>query len=104
MSERIPKDIPFFKDFKSNKPIEIQTASGIVQLFPHDAFHGTGDETFCVTIHGICISKVEPISQCFVYYKGTECGGHFSMVNGLKGVWEVIFETIIPIPEYWGEF
>lgn len=97
----MPKDIPLFKEFKSNKPIEIQTAFGIVQLFPHDAVHGTGDEAFCVTIHGICVSKVEPMTQCFVYYKGTEYDGHFSSVKELKGVWEVKFETIIPVPEYW---
>ena len=101
MAKLIPKDIPLFKEFKSNKPIEIQTASGIVQLFPHDAVHGTGDKVFWLSIHGVCISKVEPMTQCFVYYKGTECGGHFSMVKKLKGVWEVIFETIISVPEYW---
>ena len=97
----MPKDIPPFKELNSNKPIEIQTSVGIVQLFPHDVVHGAGDEAFCVSIHGVCISKIEPMTQCFVYYKGTECGGHFSTVKELKGVWEVIFETVIPVPQYW---
>ena len=101
MAKLVPKDIPLFKDFKSNMPIEVQTASGIVQLFPHDSVPGTGNEMFRLTIHGICIVKVEPMTQCFVYYKGTECGGHFSTVKELKGVWEVLFETEIPVPEYW---
>ena len=101
MAKLVPKDIPFFTDFKKHKPIEIRTAMGIVQLFPHDAFRGTGDEAFCITIHGICISKVELTTQCFVYYKGVGYDGYFSSVKELKGAWEVVFKTKIPVPEYW---
>jgi hypothetical protein len=101
MSKLSPKDIPFFKEFKSNRPIEIQTPSGIVQLFPHDLVQGTGEEMFRLTIHGICISKVESTTQCFVYCKGTRCDGYFLSVKELKGAWEVLFETEIPVAEYW---
>ncbi len=102
MSKLSPNDIPFFKEFKSDRPIEIQTVSGIVELFPHDSVPGSGNEMFRLTIHGICLSKVEPTTQCFIYCNGTRCDGYFLSVKELKGVWEVLFEAEIPVPEYWG--
>jgi hypothetical protein len=101
MSEQIPKDIPLTKDFNRYIPIEIQTTTGIVQLFPCNLTRGTGSHKFSVTIRGICTSNVQPMSQCSVYYKRTEYGGHFSSVKGLDKLRQVAFETEIPASEYW---
>jgi hypothetical protein len=103
MSKQIPKDIPLTKDFNRYIPIEIQTTTGIVQLFPCNLTRGSGSHKFSVTIRGICTSNVQPLSHCSVYYKRTEYGGHFSSVKGLDKLRQVAFETEIPAPEYWEE-
>ncbi len=103
MNEQTAKDIPLTKDFNRNTPIEVQTTTGIVQLFPCNITRGSGYEKFHVTIRGICTSNAQPMSQCFVFYKGTGYGGHFSSVKELNKLWQVAFETIIPAHKYWEE-
>jgi hypothetical protein len=99
----IAKDIPLPKDLNRDTPVEIETPDGIVEFFPHSVTRGTGFDKFCVTIHGICTTKIKPMTQCFVYFKGTGYGGNFTKVSELKHGYDVCFETIIPVPEYWGE-
>ncbi|HLX68284.1 MAG TPA: hypothetical protein VKV04_01535 [Verrucomicrobiae bacterium] len=103
MTEQTPKDIPLPKDFNRNIPIEVQTTTGIVQLFPCNLTRGTGSKKFGITIRGICTSNVQPLSQCSVYYKNTGYNGHFSSVTKLDKLRQVAFEAIIPVPEYWEE-
>ena len=103
MGKPTPKDIPLTRDFNRHTPIEVQTATGIVELYPYNVTLGTGSNKFSITIHGICTSNVQPMSQCSVCYKRTEYGGHFSSVKGMDKLRQVAFETQIPAPEYWEE-
>ena len=44
------------------------------------------------------------MTQCYVFFKGAEIGGNFSkVVKQSEKLWAVTFETIISIPEFWGE-
>lgn len=96
-------DIPPFKTFNGKTPIDIQTPDDIVQLFPLRPKRGTGTQKWCLSIEGIVRKKVEVMKQCYVFFQGNELGGNFSKVKEADGIWLVTFETIIPVPEFWGE-
>jgi hypothetical protein len=98
------RDIPLAKDLNKDALIDIQTETGKVQLIPFRVIRDAGKQKWCVSIEGICRSEVNPMTQCYVHFKEAEIGGNFSKMTGSKnGWWDARFETIISIPEFWGE-
>jgi hypothetical protein len=98
-------DIPPAKDLKSKPFIDIHTPKGKVQFIPMEVTRGAGKKKkWSVTLQGICPTEIPPLTPCRVFYKGVEIGGTFTtMENTNDGLWRGRFETVISIPEYWGE-
>jgi hypothetical protein len=95
-------DIPAAKDFNSDKPIDIETEVGIVQLFPLNAKHGEDSKRFRVAIDGIVFTKIESRTSGFITFGGKRFNGHFTkIVLDYEGCWKVVFETLISDPEFW---
>jgi hypothetical protein len=97
------KEIPPAKDIDSKSPIEIQTGTGIIRMFPLRVRRGDGRKRWCASIEGVCHTQVELMKQCFVLFKGREIGGNFSSVAVADYLWHVTYEMIIAVPEFWGE-
>ena len=96
-------DLPAIKDLNSQVPIDIETPNGVVRLFPNRAQRGSGKQKWYLAIKGIVQTQVGVLGRCHVYFKGSKLDGHFTKAFEINGLWSVTFETIIPMPEYWGE-
>jgi hypothetical protein len=82
--------------------LDIETATGVMQLFPLEAKHGTGARRFRITVEGIVFENVVLRRQCFISFRGQRLGGSFSKVKQVDfGSWHVVFETVIANPEFW---
>jgi len=42
-------------------------------------------------------------TQCYVFYKGAEIGSNFISIKQRNKGWQATLQTIISIPEFWGE-
>ena len=97
-------DIPLFKDLTRLTPIAVKTIHGDVQMIFSSARRGSDRKKWCISIDGYCREEVSLMTQCYVFFKGAEIGGNFSkVVKQSEKLWAVTFETIISIPEFWGE-
>jgi len=96
-------DLPLFKDINRQVPIEIETATGAVQLLPNETRRGSGNQKWSLAIKGNVSSQVTVLGQCHVHFKGRRLAGHFTKAFEINGLWSVTFETEVPIPDYWGE-
>ena len=97
------KDIPLFKDLNEKSTIEIQTQNGIVQMIPFRVIRGEGRNKWVVDIQGFCLSEPPIATQCHLFFKGREIGCGFKSVKKIERGWQATMDTIISIPEWWGE-
>jgi len=96
-------DLPSFKDLNNQVPVDIETPDGVIQLLPDRVQRGSGNQKWYLAIKGIVQARVGVLGQCHVRFKGRQLDGHFTKAFEVNGRWAVTFETVIPLPEYWGE-
>ncbi len=97
-------DIPRANALNSKNPIQIETPSGIIRFYPEKYIRGTGNKKYYLTLRGIASAEVKQREQCYVYYKGNQLGGEFTLVAKTatdQPLWHATFETIIPTAEFW---
>jgi hypothetical protein len=97
------KDIPLAADIKEGTEIEVQTEHGIIPLNVWRVVRGTGKRKWCISIQGF--TRIDPPirTQCYVFFKGNEVGSQFTQAEKHNLTWDATLETIISIPEFWGE-
>jgi len=97
-------DIAPAKDLDRKPFIDIQTIKGKIQFIPMLVTRGSGNQRWRVSIQGICAKEVPPLTDCRVFFKGTEISGQFSEMQSTNdGLWRARFEAIISVPEFWGD-
>ncbi len=96
-------DLPLVKDIDPKIPVEIQTETGILRLFPLHVIRGLGGQKWNVSIKGVCHSEAKTKNQCHVLFKGRKIEGAFTKVTAADYVWQVTYDMVIAVPEFWGE-
>jgi hypothetical protein len=90
-------------DLNKRDLIEIKTETGKVQMVVIRVIRQTGKNKWSVSIEGSCRGTVTLGTQCYVFFKGAEIGAHFTKIREDRGICLATLDTIISIPEFWGE-
>ncbi len=96
-------DIPLAREIDHQNPIEIETETGIIRLLPSLVTCGGGKRKCWATIDGVCHSKPEMKQPCHVLFRGRKIAGSFTKVKAADYLWQVTYETLIAVPEFWAE-
>jgi hypothetical protein len=102
-------EIPLFKDFKANMPIDIETPLGIVPVYVFKWERGSGSKKWVLSIDGFCRQKVEQGSQwqCYIAVKSGKLGCWFDEVEEVddpprqRKLWRVKLRLLISNPDFW---
>lgn len=96
-------DIPPYKSFDRNIPFDVHTNTGIAKLFPVKAIRGEKTKRHALSIEGWIPESVQITETCYITFKGQELKAHFSQCRKVGGEWIATLQTVIPIPEFWGD-